>query len=99
MYNAILTQAFLDKNNINVRMIDPGTELYNFYKDKSFDVILYNAMNARFKLLTEVTENECLYCSKRENLQRCSKCKEVYFCDRKCQKAAHLHHKEDCKKY
>lgn len=38
----------------------------------------------------------CLACPSRAARQRCSKCKSVYFCDEKCQRAAWKIHKKHC---
>lgn len=52
------------------------------------------------KLLDDFINNKtldcCLYCSSKENLKRCSKCKEVWFCNAECQRDAFHIHKTDC---
>jgi hypothetical protein len=48
--------------------------------------------------IKSVDVHRCLYCNKKENLKRCSLCKEVYYCDRKCQEKSHFIHKQTCNK-
>ncbi len=43
-----------------------------------------------------VVEKSCLYCGESNDIKRCSKCKQVYFCNKLCQKNAHKIHKYDC---
>ena len=38
----------------------------------------------------------CLTCGYKDARKRCSKCKSVYFCDRKCQTKAWNIHKKHC---
>ena len=38
----------------------------------------------------------CLYCNKKDVNKRCSNCKSVFFCDKKCQKKAWKTHKKHC---
>ena len=45
------------------------------------------------------TARRCEYCHmKRDTLQRCGRCKQVYFCDRICQKRGWSDHKQSCQK-
>jgi len=43
-------------------------------------------------------DQKCLSCGAQDDLQVCSRCKKVRFCDQKCQTEAWVVHKIDCKK-
>ena len=46
----------------------------------------------------EVTLKQCRTCQKNgDNLFRCSKCKDVYYCDQECQRKDWVSHKSYCK--
>lgn len=62
----------------------------SYYSDfiKSFEDFLNENLNPK----------KCLYCRKCKNvyLKRCSQCKQVWFCNKYCQKMAHNIHRLDC---
>lgn len=62
--------------------------LVSTYKDVNDDYI---------DSLTNCDDSCCLYCEGKSNLKRCTKCKQVLFCNKVCQKGAYLLHKFDCK--
>lgn len=39
----------------------------------------------------------CKVCGKRENLKKCTKCNNIYYCSKECQKLDFKEHKENCK--
>jgi len=67
------------------KLIEKCTELYNDY----------NNNRKAFRKQT-LDSNVCLFCNKKENLKRCSKCKKVLFCNNDCQKKCFPIHKLDC---
>ncbi len=50
----------------------------------------------KIKYPESIVEKSCLYCGESNDLKRCSKCKQVYFCNKLCQKNAYPIHKYDC---
>ena len=49
---------------------------------------------------TKIVENlrECSNCTKLDSNYKCSKCKKVFYCSKKCQKEDWKSHKKICKK-
>ena len=91
---------FLKKNNIPMMQ---GMEVPDEYGItlQGFDNLLNQYKQIRNDWISSLTSSFekpiCLNCGNKSNVKRCSKCKSVYFCDKKCQKSAHLLHKFDCK--
>jgi len=88
----------------------PSYDWGNFVPEpsiKDLDIItvgkVLNAERQRYRKIVDNFEyynpkEVCNYCNKeQETLKRCSRCKEVWFCNRMCQKAAWMVHKYDCK--
>ncbi len=76
----------------------------NIYKDggaKALDSTLNSLLYRYYDIIdnpSTIIENECLFCENTEETKRCSKCKQVFFCNKFCQKLAHPIHKYDCEK-
>lgn len=49
--------------------------------------------------LFDKAEKYCIACGKSDNVELCSRCKGVWYCDKKCQKADWACHKLLCSKY
>lgn len=105
-WNILLTASFLKKNNIyntSIRSIEETPIMKDVYENQDFEEILraYEGARDRYEKGLENTDiHFCLSCQQtnsQQNLQRCSRCKKVYFCDNKCQRKCHDFHKFDCK--
>lgn len=99
-YLQYVSTEFLKNNNIKMMngmkikdehsvTLEGFDNLLNQYKKIRDDWLL--------SLKSDFNINMCLNCNNTQNLQKCSKCKAVYFCNNTCQKSAHFLHKFDCK--
>jgi hypothetical protein len=97
---SFVSTEFLKRNGV-IPMKGMEIEDTQNITTQGFDKLLEQYKCARDDWLSSISSqcdtNACLYCNNKENLKRCSKCKSVYFCDKKCQKNASLLHKFDCK--
>jgi hypothetical protein len=106
-YNILLTASFLKSNgcyNTTSSSIEETKSMKEIVTNHSFDEILEMFLEVlrRYQqglLFPEGDLNvpSCLSCQGTENLQRCGRCKQVYFCNRNCQRKCFELHNLDCK--
>lgn len=101
----VLTEKFLELNNnySNGMIVPEVKKIKNFINNyKDFYEIKEEYLKQRDKYFRCMENNisfnfnRCLNCDKTDNVLRCSKCKQVYFCNRKCQKKSFEIHKKYC---
>ncbi len=80
----------------------PNTNAKYFY-DTGGPIMLSNRLDSLLESYYDlinnpesIIEKSCLACGETNDTKRCSKCKQVYFCNKICQKFAHPIHKYDC---
>jgi hypothetical protein len=105
-YNIILTASYLKLNgcyNMTSSSIEETKSMNTLVTNHSFDEILEMFTEVMRRYQQGLLESEdstsisCLSCERTDNLQRCGRCKQVYFCDRNCQKKCFELHNLDCK--
>ncbi len=82
----------------------PNTQAKSFY-DTGGAIMLSNHLDCMLESYYDliknpesIVEKSCLVCGGTNDTKRCSKCKQVFFCNKTCQKFAHQIHKFDCEK-
>jgi ankyrin repeat protein len=99
-YLQYVSTEFLKKNNIPMMRGMDAKDEYGI-TSQGFDNLLNQYKQVRGEWLESLTSDfetpTCLNCGNTNNVHRCSKCKAVYFCNKSCQKSAHLLHNLDCK--
>jgi hypothetical protein len=88
---------YFSKDNIKIEGTEIIDEARSIFRQKGIEGLNNKCQKLCLDFINDKKTDCCLYCSVSDKkLLRCSKCKEVLFCDVVCQRKASTIHKEDC---
>ncbi len=88
-----IVHGFIPNNNAKTYYETGGAIMLSTHLDSMLESY-YDLINNPESII----EKSCLACGNTNDTKRCSKCKQVYFCNKVCQKFTHQIHKYDCEK-
>ena len=98
-YNLILNMTMHKMNNVHTLVELDDKHSKKLLNNNTFDEILELYDDAIMCFQEDCNGHEkkkCLSCGTIGKLQKCGKCKKVYYCNQECQKKCHFLHKHDC---
>lgn len=99
-WNTIVADSYHEMNkNYNTGQLEEKNAIRTI-KEKSFEESVIEYKKIKQNWVDGINSQEikfCLNCKAKEDLKKCSKCKQVYYCNIECQKVCHKLHKYDCK--
>ena len=97
-HDSCLSMAYCKYNNVITSLTPDDKYSKKIMNTKTFDEIreMYEKTFNTYANTCISHEKQCANCGNTENLLKCSICRNIYFCDRNCQKQCHFLHRFDC---
>lgn len=78
-----------------LEFVSPSSEIFEYFVDLAFTPRQSGLLSKR-KWFDGQADRICAYCLQPNCIERCSRCRKVYYCSQECQKADWKDHKTHC---